>query len=129
MMSNEVRARMIDEQRSLTQDAAYGFRMLVDIALQALSPAVNAPTTAHQVIYRLTNLLAMISQRPQPTGLCVDENHQVRLLPPVYSWEAYVKLAFSEIIHYGGERSLRCRTSRVNRKQSAMSLRTAGAKR
>lgn len=35
-----------ETERTMEQDAAFGFRQLVDIALQALSPAVNAPTTA-----------------------------------------------------------------------------------
>ena len=98
-----LKAIYVGPERSVYQDPPYGIRMLVDIALQALSPAVNAPTTAHEVILRLTNLLAMISQRPQPTGAYAEDDHQVRLMHPVYTWENYVELAFSEIIHYGND--------------------------
>jgi uncharacterized membrane protein len=38
------------------QDPAFGFRELVDIAIRALSPAVNDPTTGVQAIDRLSNL-------------------------------------------------------------------------
>ena len=96
-----LQALYLDPDPSMTQDPAYGLRVLVDVALQALSPAVNAPTTARQVIDRLATLLLAISQRPQPTGAYADEAHQVRLLQPVPSWEDYVELAFCEIIHYG----------------------------
>jgi uncharacterized membrane protein len=98
-----LKAIYVSPERSVYQDPSYGIRMLVDIALQALSPAVNAPTTAHEVILRLTNLLAMISQRPQATGAYAEDEHQVRLMQPVFTWEDYVELAFSEIIHYGND--------------------------
>jgi len=91
----------VDPERSIYQDPAYGIRMLVDIALQALSPAVNAPTTAHQAINRLTNLLLFIAQKPAHTGAYTDGYHQVRLVRPVSSWEDYVQLAFNEIQYYG----------------------------
>ena len=101
----------VEPERSIYQDPAYGIRMLVDIALQALSPAVNAPTTAHQVINRLTNLLLIIAQKPAQTGAFTDGSHTrgnhtsgspiVRLVQPVNSWEDYVRLAFQEIQFYG----------------------------
>ncbi|MCJ7658891.1 MAG: DUF2254 domain-containing protein [Anaerolineales bacterium] len=96
-----LKAVYVAPERGVNQDPAYGVRMLVDIALQALSPAVNAPTTAHQVIGRLTNLLAFVAQRPPQTGAFADENNQLRLLQPVRTWEDCVELAFSEIIYYG----------------------------
>jgi uncharacterized membrane protein len=96
-----LKAIYIGPERSVYQDPSYGIRMLVDIALQALSPAVNAPTTAHEVILRLTNLLAMISQRPESTGAYTEDDHQVHLIQPVFSWDDIVELAFSEIISYG----------------------------
>ena len=92
----------IEPGRSIAEDPAHGLRILVDIALQALSPAVNAPTTATQVIYRLTDLLAAIARKPAPTGLFTDHEGQIRLVRPVRSWEDYVDLAFTEILFYGG---------------------------
>jgi len=103
-------AIFVGAERSMTQDPSYGIRMLVDIALQALSPAVNAPTTAHEVIMRLTHLLAMIAQRPQHTGAFAGAEDQIRLLQPVFTWEDYVDLAFLEIIHYGKEDPQTCQS-------------------
>ena len=91
----------VGPERTITQDPAYGLRILVDIALQALSPAVNAPTTASQVLYRLTDLLALIAHKPAPTGLYVDSDCQLRLVRPTYTWEDHVDLAFDEIRFYG----------------------------
>jgi uncharacterized membrane protein len=95
----------VEPERSIQQDPAYGFRALVDIALQALSPAVNAPTTATQVIYRLTALLLAIARRPAPTGYYADKTNIVRLVRPTTDWEAYVDLAFEEIIEFGATSS------------------------
>jgi uncharacterized membrane protein len=91
----------VGPERTITQDPAYGLRILVDIALQALSPAVNAPTTATQALYRLTDLLSLIAHKPAPTGLFTDQESQLRLVRPVHTWEDYVDLAFDEIRFYG----------------------------
>jgi len=96
-----LKAFYLGPERTVYQDPAYGLRMLVDIALQALSPAVNAPTTAHQVLTRLTNLLLLISQRPTQTGIYTDDSREVRLIQPVFSWEDYVVICFTEIQYYG----------------------------
>ena len=53
-------AVVIGYQRTLQQDVRFGMRQLVDIALRALSPAVNDPYTAIQAIHRLTVLLCAL---------------------------------------------------------------------
>jgi len=87
--------------RALYQEARYGVRQLVDIAARALSPAVNDPTTAVQVIERLHGLLAHIIDRPDPPSAYVDITGTVRLLRTVPDWEQLVQLSFVEIIRYG----------------------------
>jgi uncharacterized membrane protein len=96
-----LKAIYVDPERTVYQDPAYGIRMLVDIALQALSKGVNAPTTAHQVISRLTNLLHIIAQKPEHTGAYTDDSHRVRLMQPIHTWEDYIRLTFTEIQYYG----------------------------
>jgi uncharacterized membrane protein len=83
------------------QDPLYGIRQLVDVASQALSPAVNQPTTAVVVIDRLEELLLRIGRRPQPTGFFVDSGGVVRLIHPEPTWAETVDLAFTEIAIYG----------------------------
>jgi len=90
-----------DTERTMEQDAAFGFRQLADIALQALSPAVNAPTTAAQVIDELHDLLRRLVTGPPPGGCYHDDDGEVRLIVPQYDVAAYLRLAVEEIWHYG----------------------------
>ncbi len=88
-------------ERTMYQDAAFGFRQLVDIAEKALSPAVNDPTTAVQVIDRIHDLLRRLAARPFPSGRYLDAAGRLRLVVAVTSWDDYVSLAFDEIRLYG----------------------------
>ncbi len=94
---------LISNERSLLQDPGFGFRQLVDIAIRALSPAVNDPTTGVQVLDRVTDLLGRVADRTDPTGWYVDGNDVARVrLVPVSSVEL-VTLAFAEVIRYGAD--------------------------
>lgn len=70
---------LIRGERTFVQDPAFGFRQLVDIAIRALSPAVNDPTTGVQAIDRISDLLAITGSRLDPTGLRVDASGTVRV--------------------------------------------------
>lgn len=85
-------------ERTLDQDVAYGFRLLVDIAERSLadSPFLD-PTTAVQAIDRLHDCLRQLAPRPFPDGTHLDEDGEARLIVPTMDWEAYVRLAFEEI--------------------------------
>jgi uncharacterized membrane protein len=96
-----MRAVDLGRERTLFQDPLYGIRQLVDIGTQALSPAINAPTSAVQVLDRLSDLLPQIAERPDPTGLFADETGKVRLIVPVIGWSRIVELAFTEIRTFG----------------------------
>jgi uncharacterized membrane protein len=97
-----LRAVDIGPERAVYQDPLYGIRALVDVAAQALSPAVNAPTTAVQVLDRLQDFLRLLASRPWPSGLFADETGAVRLVMQVRSWDQFVDLALTEITEYGG---------------------------
>jgi uncharacterized membrane protein len=87
--------------RTLYQDPSYGMRQLVDIACRALSPAINDPTTALQVLDRLHAVMRAVARRPDPTGVYLDAAGEVRLLVPVPGWDSLVDLAFTEIALFG----------------------------
>ncbi len=91
---------LIRGERTFVQDPAFGFRQLVDIAIRALSPAVNDPTTAVQSIDRLSDLLAVTGCRPDPTGLRVDSDGVVRVKRQLRNFEALLVLSMTEIIRY-----------------------------
>jgi uncharacterized membrane protein len=87
-------------ERTLNQDAAYGFRMLVDIAERSLSDAFD-PTTAVQAIDRLHDCLRQLARRPFPSGEYRDQDGNLRLTVSHITWEGYVRLAFDEIRQTG----------------------------
>jgi uncharacterized membrane protein len=90
-------------ERTLQQDAAFGFRQLADIADRALSPGVNDPTTALQVIDQLHDLLRRLATRRFPTGRLADDHGALRLLVPVVTWEGFLTVAVDELAQYARE--------------------------
>jgi len=91
----------LGRSRTVYQDPTFGIRQLVDVATQALSPAINQPSTAVQVIDRLEDLLQRIGRVPAPTGLHVDTNRTVRLVEPTFTPSYLLDLAFQEISQLG----------------------------
>lgn len=91
-------------ERTLDEDAAYGFRMLVDVAERALSesPFLD-PTTAVQAIDRLHDALRQLSGRVIPNGRHHDGAGTLRLTVPTMQWDAYVHVAFDEIRLVGAD--------------------------
>ncbi|WP_411149952.1 DUF2254 domain-containing protein [Streptomyces sp. A30] len=84
-------------ERTFHQDLGFGLRQLSDIALRALSPAVNDPTTAVQALDRIVQFLAALAPRPLDASLHRDRRGAVRLVQPVPGWAALVDLGFAEI--------------------------------
>lgn len=84
-------------ERTFHQDLGFGLRQLSDIALRALSPAVNDPTTAVQALDRIVQFLAALARRPLDTSLHRDRRGAVRLVQPVPGWTELVDLGFAEI--------------------------------
>jgi uncharacterized membrane protein len=87
--------------RTLYQDPSYGIRQLVDIAIRAVSPAVNDPTTAVQTLDRLHGILRSIAGLPDPSGIYLDSTGVPRLIVPTPGWTRVFDLAFTEIALYG----------------------------
>lgn len=95
-----LKAVALGPERTLNQDLAYGFRMLVDIAERSLSDAFD-PTTAVQAIDRLHDCLRQLARRPFPSPEYRDGNGSIRLYVSHMTWEGYVRLAFDEIRQTG----------------------------
>lgn len=87
----------LGKERTLDQDAAFGFRQLVDIATRALSPGTNDPTTAVHALDRIHDLLRRLALRRFPSPLRSDEDGIVRLVLPRRGWDDYVRLGLDEI--------------------------------
>ena len=90
------------EERTLEQDPMFAFRILVDIAAKALSPAINDPTTAALAIDQIHPLLREIGKRHLDTEAILDETAARGVIFRTPNWEDYVIVAVSEIRQYGG---------------------------
>jgi len=88
-------------ERTFEQDPKYPIRLLVDVAIKALSPAINDPTTAVQTIDQIEDLLRRLGGSQLEAGVSRDADGIVRLVLPMPSWDDYVTLAFDEIRLYG----------------------------
>ena len=94
-------AVMFGAERTTEQDPTFAFRIIVDIALKALSPAINDPTTAVLAIDQLENLLRLTGQRHLRNDAVEDRSGKLRLIFRTPNWEDFVHLTFSEIRAYG----------------------------
>jgi uncharacterized membrane protein len=88
-------------ERTLEQDPLFAFRILIDIASKALSPAINDPTTAVLAIDQLHRLLRRAGRRDLRTDYLLDPSSEVRVVLRTPNWEDFVELAFTEIRFYG----------------------------
>ena len=84
-------------ERTLEQDPTFAFRILVDIALKALSPAINDPTTAVLAIDQVHRLLRIVGQRDLHGDTVRDRDGAVRLILRTPGWEDFVHIACREI--------------------------------
>ncbi len=90
------KAVSIGPDRTARQDVGFGLRQLVDIALRALSPAINDPTTAVQTIDRIHGLLRRLAARGYPAPITTDDGTP-RIIIRWLSWPDYLQLATEEI--------------------------------
>jgi uncharacterized membrane protein len=95
------RAVVLGDERTLDNDPAFAIRVLVDIAIRALSPAVNDPTTAVQSIDRIEDLLRYAAAKHLADGRVRDHRGSTRLVYPTPVWEDLVALALDEIRAFG----------------------------
>jgi uncharacterized membrane protein len=104
----------VGTERTLQQDPRFAFRILVDIANKALSPAINDPTTAVLALDQIEHLLVVLGWRRLDEGLARDRDGKLRVVYGTPDWPDYVTLAVTEIRHYG-EGSIQ-----INRRLRAM---------
>ena len=93
----------VGQERTLQQDALFAFRMMVDIASKALSPAINDPTTAVLALDQIHHLLRNVGDRYLDTGHVHDAAGRLRLVYRTPDWEDFVELAVTEVRHFGGK--------------------------
>ncbi len=87
----------------MDEDVGFGLRQLVDIAERALSPGINDPTTAVQVIDQLHDLLRRLVTRPLLPRQCVDSSGALAVHVPQPALADLIGLAVDEIAHWGAD--------------------------
>jgi uncharacterized membrane protein len=92
---------LLERERTLEQDPAFAFRIIVDIASKALSAAINDPTTAVLALDQIHNLLREVGRRRLDNGIVYDSTGQLRLVYRTPNWEDFVALAITEIRQFG----------------------------
>lgn len=89
--------------RTESRDLTFGLQQLTDIAVKALSPSINDPTTARQAVEHLAAVLVELADHPLGADLVEDDDGQVRAAVPRPSFAAHVALCTGPIRRYGRE--------------------------
>ena len=85
-------------ERTFRQDPLFAFRLLADIGLRALSPAVNDPATAVQVLDTIESLLLPLAARDLDVAQVADDTGTVRVVLALASWNDYLQIALDDLI-------------------------------
>lgn len=91
----------IGEIRTVQQDVHFGFSQISDIAVKALSPGINDPTTALICIDHLGALLMRMAERDDPVPLRADSSGKLRLVAKCSDFDALLSDACGQIRRYG----------------------------
>jgi uncharacterized membrane protein len=91
----------LGRERTFEQDPKFALRILVDIAIKALSPAINDPTTAVQALDQIDDLLRRLVRQELGSVWYADSRGTPRLFAPLPVWDDYLSLAFDEIRQFG----------------------------
>ena len=86
--------------RTLQQDVEFGVLQIVDIALKAISPAVNDPTTAIGSIDQLSRILIRFASRETPPSMLYDLRGNARVSIQWIDFEHLLDSAFEQIRMY-----------------------------
>ena len=85
-------------ERTFDQDPLFAFRLLADIGMRALSPAVNDPATAVQVLDTTESLLQLLVSRDLDVAEVADGTGTVRVVLALPSWDDYLRIALDDLL-------------------------------
>ena len=85
-------------ERTFHQDPLFAFRLLADIAMRALSPAVNDPATAVQVLDTMESLLQRLVSRDLDVAEVADSTGVIRAVLALPSWDDYLRTGLDDLI-------------------------------
>ena len=85
------------QERTFDQDPLFAFRLLADIGLRALSPAINDPATAVDVLDTTESLLTPLASRDLDVARVTDDAGAVRVVLALPSWDDYLQVALDDL--------------------------------
>jgi len=88
-------------ERTIEHDPTFAYRVIVDIAIKALSSAINDPTTAVLAIDQIKRLLRAVGRRHLHDDVIHDDAGNLRVVYRTPSWDDFVQLSCREIRFYG----------------------------
>ena len=93
-----LRGLVTGPERTFDQDPLFAFRLLADIGLRALSPAVNDPATAVQVLDTIESLLQALVARDLDVAGVADDAGTVRVVLALPSWDDYLRTGLDDLL-------------------------------
>ena len=108
------RALTFADGRRAPQDPAFAIRCIVDVAVRALSQAINDPTSAVEGLDAVEAALGRLAHRWLDGSAILDDDGVIRLLMPSPGWDELVELALTEVRWYGA------RSPQVGRRLAAL---------
>jgi uncharacterized membrane protein len=90
----------IGPTRTMQQDVEFGIIQIVDIALRAMSPAVNDPSTAISCVDQISCIIIRWLSRASPPSHHYAPPHILRLVIPWMTFDGLLDAAFEQIRHY-----------------------------
>lgn len=97
---------LLGMQRSLAQDVGFGLNQLVEIALRALSPAINDPLTAMNCLDRLGDSLRLLVVGAPPPNVLRDDGGDARVLFAPAGFVELAEAALGPIRQYGRDSAM-----------------------
>jgi uncharacterized membrane protein len=106
-ITDEIRNICVDcfdlgETRTLQQDFQFGIRQIVDMALKAISPAINDPSTANTCLDQLARILCHLARRRiLPIEMRDPESGRLLMVRRAATFRGALDLAFNQLRQYG----------------------------
>ncbi|MEO5710269.1 MAG: DUF2254 domain-containing protein [Nocardioidaceae bacterium] len=88
-------------ERTAVQDVSFGLRQLTDVAVKALSPGINDPTTAVHALGHSSALLGVLAAHDLGPRVLRDEDGAVRVVLARADLRAMLHLALEQVARYG----------------------------
>lgn len=98
----------IGNTRTMSQDVSYGVRQLADVAIKALSPGINDPTTAQDAIFHIAAVLAELLRRDAPGRSIADDEGRHLIDEAENEHVEIIALAFDEVRQFAAAQPRVC---------------------